>query len=69
MGSPAKRQHPSDLMLKEALPLIVHLSHHLRGESAIDAAEDLVGRMAERLRSVGLMARPKIVPDKEVPGE
>ena len=56
-------------MLKEALPLIVHLSHHLRGESAIDAAEDLVGRMAERLRSVGLMARPKIVPDKEVPGE
>jgi hypothetical protein len=50
----------SDLLLKEAFPLIVHLAHHLRGESAIDAADDLIGRITEHLRSKGLMARPKV---------
>lgn len=66
MANNPERQHPADLLLKEAFPLVVHLSHHLRGESAIDAADDLIGRMADRLRSVGLMARPKIVSDKGV---
>lgn len=55
--------HPADLLLKEVFPLVVHLAHHMRGENAIDAADDLIGRMSDRLRAVGLMARPKVVRD------
>ncbi len=50
----------SDLLLKEAFPLIVHLAHHLRGENAIEEADELIGRIAEHLRTKGLMARPKV---------